>query len=303
MGRLRCGRGREHEARASADLFLADAAGPTSGCTATETGFFPYVGGEVKDVFEALKAAWNPTWCSRTRATISTGPSARMRAHLEHVATPHPRVRDPEVRRGPRTPNVFVPVTEELASEKVGGSSRRSPASATSTGSTRSSCSGSCGYGEWRRARPRAMRRRSPDGSSPSGSNEVRRDERRRACGSSSRNATGRARILRADLGRGRVRERGLKPALVQCSISHNRVAERFAACTTRLRRTRRRSSSAARPARSSTSRSTFAGLLRPSRSGRGRAVGPESPRALHPQGLRPRLSHPRRTIRRCSTR
>ena len=68
-------------------------------------GYMPYVGGEVKDVFEELKrrrAGPRPHAHARRPAP---GPSPRLRAHVEHVPrSPDPRVRDPEVGRRPRAP-------------------------------------------------------------------------------------------------------------------------------------------------------------------------------------------------------
>jgi len=51
---------RETEARASADSFLAGARTSSVVCHRFRDGFFPYVGGEVKDVFETLKAEVEP---------------------------------------------------------------------------------------------------------------------------------------------------------------------------------------------------------------------------------------------------
>ena len=88
--------------------------------------------------------------------------------------------------------------------------------------------------------------------------------------GRRARAARGRARLLRPDLGRRRSsRSSGLNARLVQCSISFNR-APRHAprAPLPGSPRTRRRSSSAARPARSSTSPSTCGRTRRPSEAG-----------------------------------
>ena len=51
---------REAEARSSADSFLADAASRSVVCHEFRDGFFPYVGGAIKDVFESLKAEVAP---------------------------------------------------------------------------------------------------------------------------------------------------------------------------------------------------------------------------------------------------
>ena len=51
---------REEEARTSASTFLAGAASSTVVCHRFRDGYFPYVGGEVKDVFEELKRELDP---------------------------------------------------------------------------------------------------------------------------------------------------------------------------------------------------------------------------------------------------
>jgi LmbE family N-acetylglucosaminyl deacetylase len=51
---------REAEARESFEAFAADAGSSTVECHAFRDGYFPYVGGEVKDVFESLKASLEP---------------------------------------------------------------------------------------------------------------------------------------------------------------------------------------------------------------------------------------------------
>jgi LmbE family N-acetylglucosaminyl deacetylase len=51
---------REREARASADAFLAAAKDKTVTVKAFRDGFFPYIGGEIKDEFERLKQTCTP---------------------------------------------------------------------------------------------------------------------------------------------------------------------------------------------------------------------------------------------------
>ena len=63
---------RADEARASAEAFLAGVVEPTVEVHAFRDGYFPYVGGEVKDVFEELKAPSTRSSSSRTPATTST---------------------------------------------------------------------------------------------------------------------------------------------------------------------------------------------------------------------------------------
>ena len=84
-------------------------------------GFFPYVGGEVKDVFEELKARLEPDLIfTHAPARPAPGPPARLRADVEHVARPpDPRVRDPEVRRRPRHAERLRPVSQGARAEKA----------------------------------------------------------------------------------------------------------------------------------------------------------------------------------------
>ena len=75
-----------------------------SRCIAFRDGFLPYVGGEVKEVFEDLKARVDPQIVF-THAGYDFHQDHRLasRADVEHVPEPpDPRVRDPEVRRRPR---------------------------------------------------------------------------------------------------------------------------------------------------------------------------------------------------------
>ena len=51
---------RGDEARASAAAFLAGASTRAVECHSFRDGYFPYVGGEVKDIFEDLKARLEP---------------------------------------------------------------------------------------------------------------------------------------------------------------------------------------------------------------------------------------------------
>ena len=63
---------RADEARASAADFLDGIAEARVEVHAFRDGFLPYVGGEVKDVFEKLKERIDPRSSSRTPATTST---------------------------------------------------------------------------------------------------------------------------------------------------------------------------------------------------------------------------------------
>ena len=95
--------GRADEARASAEAFLAGAATSRVEVFGFRDGFLPYVGSEVKDVFEELKARVEPQLVLHARGLrLPPGPPARVRADVEHVPEPcDPRVRDPEGRRRP----------------------------------------------------------------------------------------------------------------------------------------------------------------------------------------------------------
>ena len=76
---------REREARASAEAFLAAPRTLEIVVHGFRDGFLPYDGGEVKDVFEELKAASSPISSSRTRGRPAPGSPPRLRADLEHV--------------------------------------------------------------------------------------------------------------------------------------------------------------------------------------------------------------------------
>ena len=78
---------REHEAHASAKAFTTAASRSEIVVHGFRDGFFPYVGGEVKDVFEELKRPTRPRPDSHAcKARPAPGSPTRLRAHLEHVA-------------------------------------------------------------------------------------------------------------------------------------------------------------------------------------------------------------------------
>ena len=113
-----------------------------------------------------------------------------------------------------------------------------------------------------------------------------RRQHRRRR-GDRARAARGRARVLRADVGHERVRGAWAEPG-VSCSAASRTTgaAGRCAGCTTRPPLTRRRSSFAARRARSSTLLSTCARTRRPITSWFGMELSAENRLALYvPEG------------------
>ena len=112
---------RETEARASAAAFLADAASFELVCHGFRDGYLPHSGGEVKDVFEALKAELNPQVVfTHTRNDLHQ--DHRLVCELtwntwrEHLILEY---EIPKYDGDLATPNVFVPVPEELAREKV----------------------------------------------------------------------------------------------------------------------------------------------------------------------------------------
>ena len=107
-------------------------------------GFLPYVGGEVKDVFEELKRGRARPVFTHTRHDLHqdhrlvcelTWNTLRDHLILEYEI--------PKYDGDLGTPNVFVPLDEELVDEKVRLRARRtSRASTASTGSTTSSSAG-----------------------------------------------------------------------------------------------------------------------------------------------------------------
>jgi LmbE family N-acetylglucosaminyl deacetylase len=111
---------RAGEARASAASFLA---GVTADVVLHEfrDGFLPYVGGEVKDVFEALKARVSPDLIfTHTRTDLHQ--DHRLVCELtwntwrDHLILEY---EIPKFDGDLGSPNVFVPVSAELAAEKI----------------------------------------------------------------------------------------------------------------------------------------------------------------------------------------
>ena len=116
---------RADEARASAAAFLARADARTSGSTTFRDGFLPYVGGEVKDVFEGLKERRARPRLHAHAQRSPPGPPPRLRADLEHVPRPpHPRVRGAEVRRRPRLSERLRPARRGARRARSFGCSR-----------------------------------------------------------------------------------------------------------------------------------------------------------------------------------
>jgi LmbE family N-acetylglucosaminyl deacetylase len=111
---------REREARASAELFMAGANAEVL-VHGFRDGFFPYVGGEVKDIFEELKDRLEPDAIfTHTRHDLHQ--DHRLVCELtwntwrDHLILEY---EIPKYDGDLGTPNLFVPVSRELAKEKV----------------------------------------------------------------------------------------------------------------------------------------------------------------------------------------
>jgi LmbE family N-acetylglucosaminyl deacetylase len=112
---------REREARASAEAFMAAATHSEVVVHGFRDGFFPYTGGEVKDVFEELKSRLDPD-VILTHARHDLHQDHRLVCELtwntwrDHLILEY---EIPKYDGDLGTPNVFVPVSEEIAREKV----------------------------------------------------------------------------------------------------------------------------------------------------------------------------------------
>jgi LmbE family N-acetylglucosaminyl deacetylase len=112
---------REREARESAEAFLASATRSDVEVHAFRDGFFPYVGGEVKDVFENLKSRLEPDLIL-THARHDLHQDHRLVCELtwntwrDHLVLEY---EIPKYDGDLGTPNVFAPVSEEIAREKA----------------------------------------------------------------------------------------------------------------------------------------------------------------------------------------
>jgi LmbE family N-acetylglucosaminyl deacetylase len=112
---------REGEARESAEAFLAGAERASVECHRFRDGYLPYVGGEVKDVFEELKGRVEPDLIL-THSRDDLHQDHRLVCELtwntwrDHLILEYeiPKY-DGDLGR----PNLFVPVSEELAHEKT----------------------------------------------------------------------------------------------------------------------------------------------------------------------------------------
>ena len=112
---------REREARASAEAFTATARRSEVIVHGFRDGFFPYIGAEVKDVFEELKSRLDPD-VILTHARQDLHQDHRLVCELtwntwrDHLILEY---EIPKYDGDLGTPNVFVPVSEEIAREKV----------------------------------------------------------------------------------------------------------------------------------------------------------------------------------------
>jgi LmbE family N-acetylglucosaminyl deacetylase len=112
---------REQEARASADAFLAGAISKTVVCRGLRDGFLPYLGATVKDFFEELKLEVDPQLVlTHTRSDLHqdhrlvcelTWNTWRGHLILEYEI--------PKYDGDLGIPNLFVPISEELARQKA----------------------------------------------------------------------------------------------------------------------------------------------------------------------------------------
>jgi LmbE family N-acetylglucosaminyl deacetylase len=117
-----CARGdREREAKASADAFLSAAGSADVQVHAFRDGYLPYVGGEVKDVFEELKARLEPDLIlTHTRHDLHQ--DHRLVCELtwntwrDHLILEY---EIPKFDGDLGAPNVFVPIAHEVATQKV----------------------------------------------------------------------------------------------------------------------------------------------------------------------------------------
>jgi LmbE family N-acetylglucosaminyl deacetylase len=112
---------REREARASAEAFLAGAGSRRVEVHGFRDGFLPYIGGEVKDVFEELKRRVEPDLVlTHTRSDLHQ--DHRLACELtwntfrDHVIFEY---EIPKVDGDLGVPNVFMPLTAEVAERKV----------------------------------------------------------------------------------------------------------------------------------------------------------------------------------------
>jgi LmbE family N-acetylglucosaminyl deacetylase len=111
---------RADEARASAEAFLADAGSSDIRVHEFRDGFLPYLGGEVKDVFEGLKPVDPDVIFTHARDDLHQ--DHRLACELTWNTFRHHLILEYEIPKYDGdlgAPNVFVPIEEALADEKL----------------------------------------------------------------------------------------------------------------------------------------------------------------------------------------
>ena len=112
---------REAEARASAEVFLEAAAHASFSCHGFRDGYFPYVGGEIKDVFEELKERLVPDLVF-THGRHDLHQDHRLVCELTWNTWRDQVILEYEIPKYDGdlgSPNVFVPLSEARAREKT----------------------------------------------------------------------------------------------------------------------------------------------------------------------------------------
>ncbi len=111
---------RADEARASAEAFLAGAAESEVQVHEFRDGFLPYLGGEVKDVFEGLKEVEPDLVFTHTRHDLHQ--DHRLACELTWNTFRNHLILEYEIPKYDGdlgSPNVFVPLDESLVEEKL----------------------------------------------------------------------------------------------------------------------------------------------------------------------------------------
>lgn len=112
---------RADEARCAASLFLADVSNVEVTVQRFRDGFFPYIGGEVKEFFEELKREESPDLIF-THHRDDLHQDHRLVAELtwntfrDHVILEY---EIPKYDGGLGSPNCFVPISDEIRSRKI----------------------------------------------------------------------------------------------------------------------------------------------------------------------------------------
>ena len=112
---------RDREARASAKVFMAGAPRSEVIVHGFRDGFFPYVGSEVKDVFEDLKRRLDPDLIF-THARHDLHQDHRLVCELTWNTWRNHLILEYEIPKYDGdlgTPNAFIPLSEDIAREKV----------------------------------------------------------------------------------------------------------------------------------------------------------------------------------------